>query len=200
MGEPVEDEIRGRLIDAAADVFAESGFDGARVARIAEKAGLTTGAIYNRFGGKTELLLEALDHHADPQFDLLLEADLVTADVLAAAGASLVDGKPSLGNVLMYELCLSARREPQLAERLRPVLANTRTRLGELVADDQANGRIAEGLDVQSIVTFCQAVDLGMGLLSHIGAEMPDQLGWETLIDRLIHALDQPIDSPENQE
>ena len=49
------------LIDAAAEVFAERGYDGAGVAEIARRAGVTTGAIYSRYSGKSELLLEALN-------------------------------------------------------------------------------------------------------------------------------------------
>ncbi|MBT6446728.1 MAG: TetR family transcriptional regulator, partial [Acidimicrobiaceae bacterium] len=41
---PDDDEIRAALIDAAAQVFAEEGYSGARVQSIAERAGLTTGA------------------------------------------------------------------------------------------------------------------------------------------------------------
>ena len=37
------------LIDAAAEVFAERGYDGAGVAEIARRAGVTTGAIYSRY-------------------------------------------------------------------------------------------------------------------------------------------------------
>ena len=37
-----------RLLAAAADVFAERGYDGAGVAEIARRAGPTTGAIYSR--------------------------------------------------------------------------------------------------------------------------------------------------------
>ena len=48
------------LIQAAAEVFAERGYAGAGVAEIARRAGVTTGAIYSRYSGKSELLLEAL--------------------------------------------------------------------------------------------------------------------------------------------
>ena len=50
------DETRARLVDAAAEVFSERGYDGAGVQEIARRAGLTTGAIYGRFTGKAELL------------------------------------------------------------------------------------------------------------------------------------------------
>ena len=48
------------LIKAAAEFFAERGYAGAGVAEIARRAGVTTGAIYSRYSGKSELLLEAL--------------------------------------------------------------------------------------------------------------------------------------------
>ena len=58
---PGADEIGLRLLDAAAEVFAERGYEGAGVAEIARRAGVTTGAIYSRFTGKADLLAAALD-------------------------------------------------------------------------------------------------------------------------------------------
>ena len=43
------DDTTARLLTAAAEVFAEKGYDGAGVAEIARRAGLTTGAIYSRY-------------------------------------------------------------------------------------------------------------------------------------------------------
>src|SRR4051794_26346167 len=54
------DDTTTRLLIAAAEVFAEKGYDGAGVAEIARRAGLTTGAIYSRYSGKAELLAEAI--------------------------------------------------------------------------------------------------------------------------------------------
>lgn len=187
------DPLRDRLLDAAAEVFAESGYEGARVHQIAERAGLTTGAIYNRFTGKTELLLSALDRHSEPLLDVLVEADLPTSDVLAALAADLLNEKERPRAALLFEALLSARRESELAERLRPVLAYERERIANVVRNDQADGRIDPDLDVRSIVTFCQAAGLGMGLLRLIEAELPDAAEWQTLIARLIASVETPI-------
>ena len=65
-------ELTHRLLHAAAEVFAEKGYEKAGVAEIARRAGVTTGAIYNRFGGKAELLLEAVDHHVPSSLDNVL--------------------------------------------------------------------------------------------------------------------------------
>jgi TetR/AcrR family transcriptional regulator len=43
------------ILDAAADVFAESGFHGARIDRIAQRAGVNKAMLYYRVGDKREL-------------------------------------------------------------------------------------------------------------------------------------------------
>ena len=50
---------RDLLLDAAEEVFAKKGFEGASLEEIAETAGYTRGAIYKHFGDKEELFLEA---------------------------------------------------------------------------------------------------------------------------------------------
>ncbi|UFR05200.1 MULTISPECIES: ScbR family autoregulator-binding transcription factor [Streptomyces] len=56
---------RAALIRAAAEVFAESGFAGASVSRIAERAGLTLGAVYFHFKSKEELAREIVTSQPD---------------------------------------------------------------------------------------------------------------------------------------
>lgn len=46
---------RAHLLDAAEAVFGERGFDGARMERVADRAGCAVGTLYNRFDGKSEL-------------------------------------------------------------------------------------------------------------------------------------------------
>ena len=43
---------RDLLLDAAEEVFAKKGFEGASLEEIADTAGYTRGAIYKHFGGK----------------------------------------------------------------------------------------------------------------------------------------------------
>lgn len=53
---------RARLFDAAVDVFAERGVEGATVELICERAGFTRGAFYSNFSTKEELLLATAEH------------------------------------------------------------------------------------------------------------------------------------------
>jgi AcrR family transcriptional regulator len=46
---------RARLLEAAESVFAEKGYDGAKISDIAEEAGVSVGAVYFRFKDKSAL-------------------------------------------------------------------------------------------------------------------------------------------------
>ena len=48
---------RAALIDAALQEFSTKGYEAATVAGIAQRAGVTTGALYAHFAGKLDLLL-----------------------------------------------------------------------------------------------------------------------------------------------
>jgi AcrR family transcriptional regulator len=52
---PVPGSSKARLIEAAMHHFEETGFEGAVVAELAAKAGVTTGALYHHFGSKLGL-------------------------------------------------------------------------------------------------------------------------------------------------
>ena len=51
------ENTRARLLEAAAQVFAEVGLDGASVEAVCERAGFTRGAFYSNFESKDELFL-----------------------------------------------------------------------------------------------------------------------------------------------
>ncbi|MGD9894890.1 MAG: TetR/AcrR family transcriptional regulator [Dehalococcoidia bacterium] len=59
------DETEERILDAAARVFAETGFRGATTRRIAEAAGVNEVTLFRRFPTKDALIVAALRHASD---------------------------------------------------------------------------------------------------------------------------------------
>ena len=57
---PPMNPVRERLLDAAARVYAETGFRGATTRRIAQEAGVNEITLFRHFGSKTTLILEAV--------------------------------------------------------------------------------------------------------------------------------------------
>jgi AcrR family transcriptional regulator len=74
-------ETRTRLLDAAAELFARHGIDGASVDAIADAAERTSGALYGHFGSKEGLLTALLDRWLDEV------AAVTAAEVVAAPTA-----------------------------------------------------------------------------------------------------------------
>lgn len=60
---PRRDEVRARLIEAAAEVIAQQGFGGASVEEVSARAGFSRGAFYSNFADKDELFMEVLERH-----------------------------------------------------------------------------------------------------------------------------------------
>jgi AcrR family transcriptional regulator len=202
VSEPIGDPTRDRLLAAAAEVFAEKGYDRAGVQEIARRAGFTTGAIYGRFRGKADLLLAAIGEQSHDELDELF-AEYRTrglggkaTDILATVGSHLVTDEFDNGQALLLEAFVAARREPELAEMLRQVIDEQVEELTLLVEAAKATGGVDPGLDSFSVVRFCHAVGLGFLLFGALGLDRPEPVPWEELINRLIEAVGERKPAP----
>lgn len=68
------DSIGMSILNAARDEFLKGGFKAASIRTIAENAGVTTGAIYNRFEGKEEIFDALVSDVAEEMMKMMLEA------------------------------------------------------------------------------------------------------------------------------
>jgi AcrR family transcriptional regulator len=111
---------RAALLDAAFEEFSTKGYEAATVAGIAERAGVTTGALYAHFAGKLDLLLNTIG---------LTPAEEVVDSIAAMAGlpwseASRIMSEgmatpPDRRNLLLLDVIVVARRDPHVAQILR---------------------------------------------------------------------------------
>jgi AcrR family transcriptional regulator len=193
-----DDPTRERLLAAAAEVFAEKGYDRAGVQEIARRAGFTTGAIYGRFEGKADLLLAALEGQSASEFDELFARGRAggfageVANLLATVGAHLVTEQFDNGQALLLEAFVAARRDPGVATMLHTAINARDAEMAELIEAGKATGAIDPVLDTAAVVWFCQALALGFLLLGAIDEPRPDAARWEALIKRLIDAVEPP--------
>ena len=189
------DDTASRLVAAAAEVFAEKGYDGSGVAEMARRAGLTTGAIYSRFTGKAELLAEAIHHHSVDQLDRLLAQGAFrgrATDLLEVVGTHLVVDGASQDTSLLVEAFAAARRHPEVADMLKEHVALRRRQLADLVEESKVSGLVDPDVDTDAVVHFAHAVGLGFVLFSVLDTPNPDASGWQELIHRLVGAVGNP--------
>lgn len=197
---PVSDDpTRDRLIEAAAAVFAEKGYDGAGVQEIARRAGFTTGAIYGRFRGKAELLLAAIEAHTTNELEQLFADHRFegrVTDVLTTVGSHLLTDPFDEGQALLLEAFVAARRDPEVAELMRDLVHQRAETFAALVEDAKASGLVVQELDTEAVVRFCHAVGLGFLLFGAIDLQPPRSGPWEQLIAQMVRALGEPLGEP----
>src|SRR2546423_14535903 len=104
-------ETREGLLRGAADVFAERGYDGTRVADIAAAAGVSNGALYAHFASKADLLVDALRTHGRHLLGELFAADpdRPVVDLLLTVGRGLPRRRDAPGDLIVDGLGAARR-------------------------------------------------------------------------------------------
>ncbi|MGC0250361.1 TetR/AcrR family transcriptional regulator [Pseudactinotalea sp. Z1748] len=120
---PRRSEVRTAILDAAMEVFAAEGFDGASLNTIASVAGFTKGAVYSNFDSKDDLFLALIDRQVTRRSELVLQALTdVQGDqstLAAAVGERLthtIHADPQW-QILFFEFCLRALRDEDVRTR-----------------------------------------------------------------------------------
>ncbi len=140
------ERTRQRLLDAAAQVFAEVGLDAASVEAICDRAGFTRGAFYSNFETKDELFLELSGLVATERVaavrsrvgELEQEGgfDLTPTDAFAIIEQVLdLSADDRLGVLLMSEIRIHALRNPDLAAAYLEQEAEMQRGVAQIVAD-----------------------------------------------------------------
>lgn len=183
---------RARLVEAAASVFADIGFQAATVEDVCAAAGFTRGAFYSNFESKDELFLALWDEQAERIVarvaavgESVAAGTGAAADVLdAVAGEELYDRQWFLLNT---EFLLHAMRSPEAAERLVAHREHLRAGIGALVAAFLAAERLAPpaGTDVDTLTRLIIAGHEGSQNQSRVEGEPAAGL-FRTLMGTLI--------------
>jgi len=183
------DQLTNRLLGAAIGVFAERGLDKAGVAAIARRAGVTTGAIYSRWAGKQEMLLDALDLVMTAELSRLLTSDddASVADILESLGADLLIREDATDSLLM-EAVSAAHRDPEFRSMLNVRFAEQEVRLAVMVDQGKASGVIDPALSTDALVALCHAISLGFVIFANIDKPLPPADEWNAVIHRLIRS------------
>ncbi len=173
------EEVRRRLIDAAATVFAESGYSGARLDRIAYTAGFTKGAVYSNFPSKHALLAEVIEQRARTQLALgNLEVraqnrpEAVLEDIAEVWARGIVEQET--WTRLLTEIAQQAARDPEVRE----VYVGVRRALREELAASLAGACAELGIELTvpagQLALTLQSLRLGLAL--EYGTD-PDRIG-----------------------
>ncbi len=183
-------QTRGRLVLAAAGVFARRGYRGATLGEIAREAGFTVGAVYSNFATKQELFLAVLEEHVGARIDELagaLAAASTSAQAaeLAAAGTARHLHDDPTWFPLFVEYWSEATRDPAVRERFADYQRATHRRLTELIERWAAEHGREPALPAADLAIVAKALTNGLALEREA---LPDGAADELLL-RALRAL-----------
>lgn len=166
---PRREDVRARILDAAASVVAERGLAGASVDQVAAAAGFTKGAVYSNFASKDELFLALLEAQSSRRI-AAVEAALRDArnlpEALSGVGAELARADPG-GQLLLVEFWQRAVRDPKVREVFVRSRRALRGRIAEVVSGFLAThpGRPAgSGWEPEGLAVVLVALANGLAL------------------------------------
>lgn len=182
-------ETRARLLRAAADVFAQRGYDGTRVADIAAAAGVSNGALYAHFGSKAELLVAAIRAHGRQLLAELFAADpdRPITDLLVTVGRWL----PRRGDAschLIVEALVAARRDQDVARPMRDYVGERADWISGLVRIGQSGGELDPAVSPAAVAHFCLLLSMGSALVTP-DLHTVDDAEWTALLTRIVTVL-----------
>ncbi len=173
---------RNQILDAAAKVFAENGFQKSTTREIAEAADISEGTIYNYFENKDDLLIGLLDRIAGTQvratqYEAMLDEDFEEATIKMATRRLLAMGQD-------YDTFLAVLPEilanPGLRERYRQQIMDPIAQATE----EHIRQRIERGelraLDPALYTRFTLCVNQGMLVMLILG----DPVMWKAWENR----------------
>lgn len=177
------------ILVAAAQVFRRQGYAGATTDRIAERAGVSVGSLYQYFPNKDAILVVLTERHIDEGFALVRKllaealADVPELDSLlrrfVVAMISLHEHEPELHRVLFEEAPLPSSVRRQLRKRENELTAEVAGLL-----DAHPEVRMQDSRLTAYIVV--QAVD---ALIHNFVLHPPEGIDAESLTDETVRML-----------
>lgn len=197
---------RERLLEAAARVFAEQGFNGASVDDVVAAAGLTKGALYWNFKSKEELFFALVEERIDqPLRALMNRTETASEDEETAAevsrGISHILTNEAQLVLLMNEYWSLAVRNPKLREPFVERQRSLRATLARALEARHETTGVDLTVPAEGLATAMIALGYGLALDRLADADaVPDELYGEMLgllYDGLVYRANAAQEGPD---
>ncbi|MBN7793466.1 TetR/AcrR family transcriptional regulator [Microbacterium esteraromaticum] len=194
------ENTRARLFEAAGQVFAEVGLEGATVEAVCERAGFTRGAFYSNFESKDELFLMLAGTVAAGRLTAVREqvtamaADGALEDCTAAGLVQRVvdaGADDRLSIMLMSEIRIRALRDPAFGAAYLAQEHEVETSIAEIIREIVDAGTIALRLDPLLAARVLMIVWEGMAVRGAMSGADDTQMHdvSSEVLGRLVEAL-----------
>jgi AcrR family transcriptional regulator len=188
-------QTRRRIVELAAPVFNRQGYVGASMRDLSDATGLEKGGIYNHFGSKEQLALEAYDFAFSQVTEGLARSQDGATDAIDRLQRMIrafakFARKPAIsgGCPIMNTAIEADDTHPELRGRARASMTLWHRLIGRIVKDGTAAGELAAGTDPYALAALITASLEGGLMLSRLYDD-------PAFTDRIVEHLTVHVDS-----
>lgn len=189
------DDARDRIIEAAAELFAQHGFSGTKVNMVAKAAKVSPQTVRRLTGGRAQLfdavMAARVTSSVADKFASAVEDPAgkpPIAVILAAAQEVFVSPEDSWG-LLELEALTRAHLDENLREIEKTRIERRRSNAAALIAQIRSSGGLDADISDTAIVHLALAMSVGLAMLDPVLENRPTMSQWITLIARLATAM-----------
>ncbi len=165
---------RGKALEQAMDLFWSQGYEATGVADLCDQMGLGRQSLYNTYGDKESLFIEALEHYdrsrLQPMVDLLqgpdsgLDAVHQVLDMWEHRSIEHGD----VGCLMANSIAEFGMRAPQFAKQLAKMLARIEKAFLSALERAAASGELPEGRDPRTLARLLTTVGQGLSTVGKL--------------------------------
>jgi AcrR family transcriptional regulator/L-amino acid N-acyltransferase YncA len=193
-----DDELRQRIVEVAADLFAANGYGGTTVRMVAERTGVTRRTVKQLTGSRAELFAlvlatrppsqaaarvaaAAADPHAAPPVSVLID---VAGDTFATPGRS--------WHAVELEALTRAHTDTEVRALEAARVQKRKANLTTVTQQTRRAGGIDDRIDDDAFVHFALALSVGLAVIDPVSGSRPTQASWNALMARIGAAFAPP--------
>jgi TetR/AcrR family transcriptional repressor of nem operon len=166
---------RQRIVELAAPVFNQRGYVGASMRDLVDATGLEKGGIYNHFGSKEQLALEAYDHAMSiitdalqqsqkPEHDAIQKLQSMIRSFTVSVRDPMIEG----GCPIMNTAIEADDMHPELRERARASMTLWHRLIGRVVKDGVEAGTVRPDTNSYELASIVTSALEGAQMLSRL--------------------------------
>lgn len=182
-------EVKEKIIRAAIDSFAQTGFDRTKMEDIAKRLGLSKGTIYLYFKSKEDLFLAICEHNMQ-QSDREDAGLFVRKDNIASDAEQIYDNirRREQGNDrVMLEMVAESARNPKLKKAMYELHVKVHEHVMQAVKSKIDEGFLGKDVDAASLAIALVALYDGLAVNRMLGiSDAVNKKAWVTMIKTMI--------------
>jgi AcrR family transcriptional regulator/GNAT superfamily N-acetyltransferase len=193
-----DDELRQRIVDVAAELFAQNGYGGTKVRMVAERAGVTPRTVKQLTGTRAQLFALVLATRPPSQSAARIAAAAADPDaappvsvLIDVAGDTFATPDRSW-HAVELEALNRAHTDHEVRSLEAARLQTRKANLKSVTEQTRRAGGIDDRIDDDAFVHFALALSAGLAVIDPVSESRPTQASWDALMARIGAAFAPP--------